>query len=202
MADKKDRNKIITIMLAIIILAAIFTIIYVNLPQEEETNDKKTNGEKQNIFTITYRDEVINYTIEDLEKLEEIIGTGTYIKTGWLPDVALEGPFNFTGIKVNTILNQIVNLPNNYTVNITSSDGWTTNFNQSTIDGQVSIYNESGNITQTGGVTMILAYKQEGEYLSESDDGPLRIAFINSDKITSSKLWAKWVVSFEIIEQL
>ncbi|KYK30621.1 MAG: hypothetical protein AYK22_03305 [Thermoplasmatales archaeon SG8-52-3] len=200
--DKNNKYKIITIALSIIILAAIFTIIYVNLPKEEDTNDKKTNGEKQNIFTITYGDEIINYTIEDIEKFEEFTGTGTYIKTGWLPDVSLEGPFNFTGVKVNTILNQIDNLPNNYTVNITSSDGWTTNFNLNTINGQVSIYNESGNITQTGGVTMILAYKQEGKYLNESNDGPLRVAFIDGDKITSSKLWTKWVISFEIIQQI
>ncbi len=200
MADKK--NKIITIVLSIIILIAIFTIIYVNLPEEKDTKDKTTNKDTETIFTITFGDEVTNYTLQDLEIFESFIGKGMLIRIGWLPEVKLEGPFNFTGIKVDTIINQFDNLPNNYTVSVYSSDGKTTDYNKSTINGQVKIYNESGNITQTGGVTMILAHKKDGAYLTDPDKGPLRIAFINDGKITSSKLWAKMVVSIEIIEQL
>ena len=93
------------------------------------------------------------------------------------------------------------NLPSNYSILVNTSDFTTFNYNKSVINGQVEIYNESGNITQTGGVTMILAYKQDGIYLTDTDDGPLRIAFVNNGKITSSQLWARMVVSFEIIEQ-
>ena len=201
MTNGKNTNRFITIVLVIVILLAIVTIIYYNLPKED-TNDIPTNGETDTVFTIRFGDEITNYSIEDLETLEEFKGNGTLIKTGWLPDVVLEGPFNFTGVKVNTILNQIDNLPTNFTLSINSSDGWTTNYNQSTINGLVNIYNETGNITQTGGVTMILAYMKDGEYITDTDEGPFRVAFINNGKITSSKLWAKMVVSFEIIEQL
>ncbi len=200
MVVEKNKNKIITMVLSIVILIAIFTIVYVNLPKDKDAKDNTTNGETNTIFTITFGDEIINYTLQDLETLEEFTGKGTFIKTGWLPDVVLDGPFNFTGIKVDTILNKFDNLPNNYTVSVYSSDDKTTDYNQSTINGQVSIYNESGNITQTGGVTMILAYKKDGAYLTNPDEGPLIIAFINDGGITSSKLWAKMVVSFEIIE--
>ena len=201
MAEEKNKNKIIGVVLAVIILIAIFTIIYVNLPEGTEKKDATTNGEKETILSIKFGGKTTNYSLEDLESLEEFIGTGTYIKTGWLPDLVLDGPTNFTGIRANTLLNQIENLPNNYSIVVYSSDDWTTKYNKSAINGQVEIYNESGNITQTGGVTMLFAYKKEGDYLTDTDDGPIQIAFIDDNKITSSKLWAKMVVSIELIEQ-
>jgi hypothetical protein len=65
--------------------------------------------------------------------------------------------------------------------------------------GSVEIYNETGNITANSGAIMILAYMQNGEYISEQD-GPLRIVFVNSNAITNSRLWAKLVVSIEIMD--
>jgi hypothetical protein len=196
----EEKNKAITLVLIFIIIIAIITIVYVNLPKEEDTKHKTTNEESDTLLTFTFRDEITNYTLNDFEILEEFTGKGTYIKTGWLPDVVIEGPYNFTGIRVDTILNQIDNLPKNYTIRVSSSDGWTTDYNQSTVSGQVSIYNESGNVTQIGGATMILAYKKEGTYMTDAEEGPLQVAFINDGKITSSKLWTKMVVSLEIVE--
>jgi hypothetical protein len=201
MAEEKNKNKIIVAVLAVIILIAIFTIIYVNLPEESIEKDKTINGETETLISFTFGDITTNYTLQDLEALEEFTGSGTYIKTGWLPDVVLDGPTNFTGVRVNTILDQIENLPTNYTIRVHSSDDWTTDYSQSTINGQVSIYNESGNITQTGGVTMLFAYKKEGSYITDPEEGPIRIVFIDDNKITSSTLWAKMVVSFELLEQ-
>ena len=49
---------------------------------------------------------------------------------------------------------------------------------------------------------MIVCYEKDGEYLNESDDGRIKIAFVNQDeeKITASDLWWKFVESIEIIE--
>jgi hypothetical protein len=201
MAEEKN-NKFIGIVLALIILGAIFTIIYVNLPEERETKDKTTDEEPETILSFSFKDEIFNYTLQDLEALEEFTGIGTLLKYGALPNVFLEGPTNFTGIRASTLLNQIDNLPNNYTIIVYSSDNWTTEYNKSVISGQVGIYNESGNITQKGGVTMLFAYKNEGSYITDPEEGPIRITFVNDGKITASKLWAKMVVSIEIIEQL
>jgi len=201
MVEEKNNYKTIGLVLAVIILIAIFTIIYVNLPKETDEKEKPTNGETETILSFKFGDETTNYTLEDLEALEEFTGSGTYIKTGWLPDVVLDGPTNFTGIRINTLLNQIDNLPNNYSIVVYASDDWTTEYNKSVIDGQVGIYNESGNITQTGGVTMLFAYKEEGEYMTDPEEGPIRIAFVDDGKITASNLWAKMIVSIELIEQ-
>ena len=168
---------------------------------KKEDKENTTNGETEAIFSFTYGNDTTNYTLQDLKALEEFTGIGTYIKTGWLPNVVLDGPTNFTGVRVNTILDQIEDLPNNYTIRVHSSDDWTTDYSQSTINGQVSIYNESGNITQTGGVTMLFAYKKEGSYITDPEEGPIRIVFIDDNKITSSTLWAKMVVSVELLDQ-
>jgi hypothetical protein len=202
MAEAKNTNKIRGAVLAVIILIAIFTIIYVNLPEDTEKKGNTLNEEKETIFSLKFGGKITNYSLEDLESLEEFTGKGTLLKYGALPNVFLEGPTNFTGIRANTLLNQIDNLPNNYSIVVYSSDDWTTEYNKSVINGQVGIYNESGNITQTGGVTMLFAYKKEGDYLTNPEEGPLRITFIDDGKITSSRLWAKMVVSVELIEQL
>ena len=201
MVEEKNRNKIIGAVLAVIIFLAIVTIIIVNLPEEIEKNGETPNGETETVLSLTYGNETTNYTLKDLEALEEFTGKGTFIKYGALPNVFLEGPTNYTGIRVITLLNLIANLPSNYSIVVNTSDPGTFYYNKSVIDGQVGIYNESGNITQTGGVTMIFAYKKEGGYITEPTEGPLRIAFIDDGKITSSQLWARMVVSVELIEQ-
>jgi hypothetical protein len=99
----------------------------------------------------------------------------------------------------------LTNLSDNYSIIIYSSDGINTTYNYSVIQGNINIYNSTNPENDTpishGGVTMILAYKKDGEYLDEELDGNLKIAFINEDEglITSSKLWAKFVTSIEII---
>ena len=47
----EDKNKTIGAILAVIILIAIFTIIYVNLP--EEVKEKITNGETGTVLSFT-----------------------------------------------------------------------------------------------------------------------------------------------------
>ena len=67
------------------------------------------------------------------------------------------------------------------------------------IDGNVDIYDEKGNILPNETAVMILAYKENGEYFSDNETGPLRVAFVDNNYITSSSLWSKRVVSIEVI---
>ena len=195
--EKNLTKKFIVLILSMTLLVGILS----GCTETKKEEDKPENGETETIFSFTFGDETTNYTLENLESLEEFTGSGTYIKTGWLPDVVLDGPTNFTGIRVDTLLNQIDNLPDNYSIIVYASDEWTTEYNKSVINGQVGIYNESGNITQIGSVTMLFAYKKEGTYITDPEEGPIRVAFLDDGKITSSKLWAKMVVAAELIEQ-
>lgn len=209
MAEGKN-NKIITILLATVITIAAIAIIYVNLPDDDTSSDDDTNDDTNNddenppatiIFTATYDDEIISYTLEELEALSSQSGSGSYVKTQLLPDsVVIKGPYSYTGVKVTTILEEFTSLPTNYNITVTATDGWTSTLTKDQAYGKVDIYNETGNVTATTGATMILAYNEDGEYITDEEVGPLRIAIIGEDIVTASDLWSKMVEAFEITE--
>ena len=218
MAKEDTTNKIITIVLALVITIAAFTLIYINLvddSSEDEDQDTSDNGdsgdttpedeteddtEEEILLTMTYGDQIFEYTLSTLESFESYAGYGGIIKPGWFPDIVTEGPFNYTGIKISTLLDEFVDLPENYNITVTSSDQKSNDYNISQINGNVAIFNGTSiESFDTGGVNMILSYKKEGEYLDD-DEGPLRIVFVDTGVFTSSKLWAKYVVSMELIE--
>lgn len=204
---KINKNeKIITFLLAVVILLAVVTVIYISFPlgywneENNKTTETPTNNEKI-LLTVSLGSEQKNYTMSDLEQLEKYEGTGSYVKTKLLPDtVLINGPYNFTGVQVSTLINDFDDLPENYTITVTASDGWSTNFTKDNVSGVIDIYNETGKIVGNHGATMILAYKENGEYITDDTIGPLRIAFVDDDVITASNLWVKRVVSIEITE--
>jgi hypothetical protein len=114
----------------------------------------------------------------------------------------INGPYEYTGVNMTLLLDQFTSLPQNYSIVVKSSDNKTTEYNYSQIHGDVAIYNESsGNISGTGGVTMFLAYKEAGEYITDPTVGPLRIVFVDDELVTASTRWTKMVISIEIVEQ-
>jgi len=131
-----------------------------------------------------------------LRSLESITGEGGYKKKAG--DII--GPFNFTGVTLSTLLRQFVTLPDNYVLIARSSDGYTSEYTKSIVEGVVNGY------TPTGGdsldvinSTMVLAYEQDGAPIS--DGGPLKIVFLNEDgNLTDGFRWAKDVVSITILE--
>jgi DMSO/TMAO reductase YedYZ molybdopterin-dependent catalytic subunit len=209
MAEKDSSNKLITITLVVVICIAAIVFLYVNLPENDTIipdDEIEDPVEPVTLLTIIYNDTQKSYTLEDLENFSATTGYGRHIRGRLLPDTVLitpdlnESAWIFTGVDISLILEEFEDLPDDYNITVTSSDDWVTPYSRDNVMGFVNIYNETGNITATSGATMILAYKQDGEYISEEDGGPLRIAFVNSDIITDSGLWAKWVVSIEIIE--
>jgi hypothetical protein len=218
MAEKNNPNKIITISLAIVICIAAIVLLYVNLPQEntdttdditdntpDETKDNNQIEEPVVLLTIIYNNTKNEYTLKELEDFTSLTGTGRYVKSKALPDTVIitpdlnESAWEFTGVSLSTLLEKFEILTENYNITVTSNDNWTSEYTKDQVNGIIDIYNESGNITSTSGATMILAYKQDSEYIG-GDYGPLRIAFVGSDVITGSNLWAKFVVSIEIVE--
>jgi len=209
MAKESKNEKIITIVLAIIISIAAITIMYVSLPndsdadtddQEDDTNGDTPPVEEENILTLIYGEEELEYTLSELEEMEAYSGSGSQIKIGALPDIIIKGPYNFTGVRFSTLFNEIDNLPSNYSITITATDGYPSPpFSKNNVDGFTDIYNDTGNVTGNSGATMVLAYKEDGEYISE-EDGPLRVVFVGEDIITASDLWAKMVATIEIAE--
>jgi len=210
MLKEEKTNKIITVILILIIALAAVTIIYVNLSKDENDNTQEQKDDQHNkipsgnndsdleLLSLIYEDTTKVYTLSMIEDFESYTGYGGIIKPGWFPDIVVEGPFNYTGVKISTLLEEFSDLPDSYNITVTSSDDKTNEYNFGEINGNVEIFNGTSNESYTtGGVTMILAYKKEGEYLDETE-GPLRIVFIIDGEFTSSKLWAKFIVSIEI----
>ena len=189
-----SRKVIFANMLAILIIISLF----VGCVEDNE----KTNGENEipsDILTIVFGDYQVNFTLSEIETLDSYSGTGGYKKsTGNISDI-----LEYTGVQITTLIDEIPKIPDNYNISVVSSDGWTVNFTKNQTLGQVDVYNETGAVIENETAVMILAYKEDGSYYSEidpdSETGPLRIAFVDDGVITSSKLWAKMVVSIEII---
>jgi hypothetical protein len=215
MPTENKSNKIITIVLAMIITLAAITVLYISLPQNKE--NEKTSGENNGqqdgnnpteesvILTVIYGDEQTNYTLEELEALDSYTGMGGY-RTSF---PSIKGQGNYTGVPITTLVELTADNIENYSIIATANDGEkieNTTYTYSELLGNVDIYNPDNASDSTpignGGLTMVLAYKYEGNYLNESKDGKIKITFLDeSGSITSSGLWWKYVVSIEIVEQ-
>ena len=193
--SKKLYDRLLAVILGVVIVAAVVVLIYYAVVPEQKETITPSPSSTEVLLTVVYGEEKTNFTLKDLQSMESYTGYGGY-KTKY-PSV--KGPFKYTGVNV-TILLEDFDLPGNYTLKVTASDGWVSNYTWDQIMGNVTVYDINGNETGFGGVTMLLAYAEDGDY--NFSDGPLRIAYVNEDEpITDSFLWAKYVVSMEIITE-
>jgi hypothetical protein len=212
-----DTNKLLTLFLAVIICIAAVVLLYINLPKNETiestSDDGNTNRETEDneteepvtVLTVIYGNEQTEYTLEKLESMDNITGYGGY-RTSY---PMIKGQGTYTGVPITELVELTAGIITNYSLIVTSNeDGDIQNqtYNYSTIQGNINIYNSTNasdnTPIETGDVTMIVFYKEDGEYLEEDIDGKIRIGFVNEneEKITASGLWWKFVVSIKIIE--
>jgi len=173
MAEKRTDKLIIGIFIAVVLIA-IGVFAYYNLYSPSETSK---GGDV--LLTISYGNEQYNYTLSDLEKIDEYSGNGGY-KTS---HGSIRGLASYTGVRMTKLLDEIGNLPDNYKVEVIASDNYSVNYTIDEIEGNVAVYDNSGNETGIGGVTMILAYAENGNY--DFNDGPLRIIIPPMGKTSS-----------------
>jgi hypothetical protein len=190
-------NQYITIILVAAIIISICVIAYVNfIPKSGEPTDEEISEPAQTLLTVTYDSHINNYSRDDLTSFVSTTGIGSYINRAG----KITGPINYTGVQISVLLDEISDLPGTYTVHVVAVDGYTVNYSLDEINGNVPIYNETGNETGVGNLTMIIAYQAEGQYLNETTDGPLRVAFVDeTGTITHSSLWLRSLVRIDII---
>ncbi|HID25104.1 MAG TPA: hypothetical protein EYP23_01380 [Thermoplasmata archaeon] len=196
MGGEKDNDRFVAFVLAVVIIFCIGALVYVNIPHEKQTTQKPEVEVETPVLTISYGSETLNYTLDELMETESYTGSGGYIKSNGI----VVGPNNYTGVRISTLMNVFSNLPVNYTIQAVANDGYTVNYTYDEIKGYVTVYNESGNETGVGNLTMVIAYKENGVLLNESTGGPLRVAFVDEGDISSSRLWIKSLVSLSIKE--
>ena len=189
-----NKRQLFSALLFVLLIVFSFTIGCI-----ENNQDDKSSV----ILNIISDDYSANYTLKDLEMMESYSGTGGYIKTGMLPDIVLSDIVEYTGVRITTLLDKVPNLPENYNVSIISSDGYPAVYTKNETLGYVDVYNDEGEKLQLKTAIMIIAYMKNSSYYSEIDpeneEGPLRIAFVGDEVITSSSLWSKMIVTIEII---
>jgi len=178
------------------ILLSLFLIINITVPSAVISHSKNRQHPLDNtaFFTLTYHGEQYEYTLEELESLEEYMGTGGHLKvTG-----DITGPFEYTGVRITTLLNQLPNPPETYNLVTISNDGYLYTFTYEQTQGDVKVYDTNGNYVGRGGVVMLLAYKEHGDY--DFYGGPLRITWVNDNNaVTDAPLWPKYITEIEVI---
>ena len=195
-------NTIIGAIVAIAIIISVAVLIYVNLPKQADTTpeDKTPIETNPTIFTLVYSGEQKNFSMAELERLEPYTGKGGYRKqTG-----TISGWGNYTGVNITTLIDLFDPAPLQYSLKVFTGDEKNMSYNFTTILGNVYIYNpdNASEPIGKGNMTMVLAYKYEGNWLDESDDGNLRIVFLDHQGfVTQSSLWQKKIISISIITE-
>jgi hypothetical protein len=140
--------------------------------------------------------EIEEYTLTDIMEMTSISGEGGYRKsTG-----TINGPYSFTGVSVFALISGMTTLPSNYTLTAVASDGWSSEYTKSVVEGTVNGYTPAGDPLDEIQCTMVLAYEMNGSLVGE-EDGPLRIVFLNEDgNLTDSYRWVRQVVNLTITE--
>jgi hypothetical protein len=199
MIEKKNTNKILTFILAVIICISAVVLLYVNLPENETAdgniNDNQTE-DSEIVLTVRYGDEQFNYTIDEIKSMISYTGEGSKINKKY----TISGPDNYTGIKISTFISEFENLPLNYSINSMSTDGYTQHYTYREMQGNVEKLNETRVSLGIGNFTMIIAYKQDGVDITDSEDGPLMIVFVD-DYYSDSSLWARQLNLIEVIKE-
>ncbi|MBD3227288.1 MAG: molybdopterin-dependent oxidoreductase [Candidatus Lokiarchaeota archaeon] len=198
---KNDQfNKYISIVLVIVIVCVTGIYTYTQLVEKDPTdhNNYQPTGDSENtILNVTMGSDITSYTLDELKSIGVVSGNGAYVnKIG-----KVTGPNDYTGIPITSLLDSIDNIPDNYTVQATASDDYSVEYSYSEVNGEVKIYNETGVEIGTSMITMIIAYKENGNLIDEDNGGPLRIAFIDEEgSITGSGKWLQSLVNLEVIE--
>jgi len=146
-------------------------------------------------LTLRYEGEELLFTYDDLTSLEAYAGNGGRLKvTG-----EVTGPFSYTGVRLLTFINQFDAPPASYKAVVVSEDGLVQTFTAAETAGDVMVYTTQGEENGVGGVTMMLAYKEEGA--TDFSGGPFRIAWVNTGQpVTDAFLWSKYVCSIDFFD--
>ncbi|MCK4566420.1 MAG: molybdopterin-dependent oxidoreductase, partial [Candidatus Thorarchaeota archaeon] len=134
--------------------------------------------------------------------LPSVTGKSGFVKTGAYPPVIVN-PTNWTGVPVLHLLSLVENLPANHSLQILSTDGYMTYFSMTELLGSVEAYNSTtGEPIGPRDFTMVLAYEQNGEFLTNETGGPLRVALIpKGNYVSAGHSWPKLVRKITIIDE-
>lgn len=199
--NEKPFNKYISLVLAIVVIVAVGVYTYTHFVEKEPTqsdDDHTPVGDSdESLLSVRVGSIIVNYTLDELKSIGTVTGKGAYVnKVG-----QVTGPYNYTGVSIPVLINIFEGFPDNYTLQAVASDNYSVEYSYDEVNGNVTVYNETGSEIGTSSMTMIIAYMENGQELDEESGGPLRIVFINDEgSITWSGSWLRSLVRLEISE--
>lgn len=159
----------------------------------------KLKFKREESITIVGED---NYTLStsQLHRLPSVTGSGKFLKS--IGTIA--GPFTYTGVNISAVLELVINISSEFSIDVIASDGYKFTYTKSQIFGDVPLYNDDGVQIGHGGpdnLTLALVYEEDGLPLTEDKGGPFRMVYLGSnDPITDGHFWTKYVVTIIIGE--
>jgi hypothetical protein len=187
--NQKAILPITILFLMLVPLVPATTMTYTSLDTNENAPQSTT------ILTLTYNDEHVYLSPEDLLAFDSITGNGGRLKvTG-----TISGPYTYTGVLISILAQELSSMPSEYSMVAIADDGYTISYTSDEIAGNTMVYDLEGEEIGIGGVSMILATSEDGD---QDYPGAYRICFVNDDEpITDSALWAKYVVELEFFAE-
>ena len=114
--------------------------------------------------------------------------------------IGVKGPYNFTGVRLDVVLEDLGIEKGTVEARAVASDGYNVTFTSDEIQGNVDVFDESGNNSDTI-VSLLVVYSQDGVSL-DSDDGPLRLAYVGQENsVTQSSYWVKQVTKIVFFQE-
>ncbi|RDE13299.1 MAG: hypothetical protein C4K48_08695 [Candidatus Thorarchaeota archaeon] len=189
-----SRGTGLAVSIIAIVAVASLTVVFFLQPQ--------TPIDTELVLTINVGDSSDNYTMSDLYSLPSITCSAGFVKTGTSP-YTIVNPSNWTGIPLAQLLSRTGSLPENYSLRILSSDGYDTYFTVSECEGSLEAYNSS--TAEPIGIqnfTMVLAYRQNGESISNETGGPLRLIMRpDGDYMSAGHTFAKYIREISVVDR-
>jgi DMSO/TMAO reductase YedYZ molybdopterin-dependent catalytic subunit len=199
----RSRTTLAIIIGILVVCTGAFTFILLYnqanlIPSNTTSTSTTTSPIVQTALSVIVGNNTEDYTIEEIMNLPATTGEGGYMKsTG-----TIVGPFNYTGVEIKTLLEEVGELPEGYSVEVKSKDGWTSYYTRANVEGVFSGYTPTKEPLSRIECTLILAYHINGSPLA-NDIGPLRLVMLNVDgNLTDGHLWSRQVVSIRVINEV
>jgi len=110
------------------------------------------------------------------------------------------GPFRYKGVALNYLCDLVGGVNESNSIRVTAKDGYSMTFTYNQLNGDFVTYDPTtGEEVPHGELEMVLAYEEDGKFLTEEHGGPLRLVIVGSEKlVTEGHYWVKWVNKIEI----
>lgn len=188
MAKTSDKILIGVFVVAIVLAAVI--VIYTRFTDNGDEDKEET------MLTVLYEGKTWEYTMSDLEKIDDYNGSG-----GMKKESGIAAPNEYKGVRFELLLKKINSSTDVSLIRATfkaADINKMCNLSSEELQGNVTIYDETDNETN-GIVTLIIAYEKDGVPLTIEDGGPLRLVFVSEQPLfTRSSYWVKQLTTIEV----